>query len=296
VAELEGRLSRSDAETSDLRKRVETFEEELKHRDDMYRDLEARMALLDTTVDTKQLLSELEGKERKVADLERQLQGALQGRDQVGCEVEKLLEASKLDQVAREELNRQIKELQAARPHNQNAFHTSRTPSSADKILTPSIQFSQPLPGSDEDDLTTPDASDGANGGVSKSQEASLTADFKQQLQELQMRQAATLSELAEVSSRHRDALREIDDLAVQLKEAKLEHVELADVPPSSPSASVPEEDEDSSSSSASLSPRASPRKRNLHGQTSAAGSLYDLGSHQDFQQGRGSSETNRVR
>lgn len=77
IAELESRISASEARTGDLSALVERYEREAEEREKAYRELESRLGLLD---DDQQsvglLLEELETKERKIEDLETQLQTA----------------------------------------------------------------------------------------------------------------------------------------------------------------------------------------------------------------------------
>jgi chromosome segregation ATPase len=70
IRELEARLAQSDEVASSLRAQVEKLERDVARREEAYKDLESRLAL-HTSTDEKLLLEELDQKEKRVLELER---------------------------------------------------------------------------------------------------------------------------------------------------------------------------------------------------------------------------------
>jgi predicted nucleic acid-binding Zn-ribbon protein len=73
IRDLEVRLAKSDGAVSSLTAQVEALERDVARREEAYKDLESRLALLDTGSDNKLLLEELDEREKRVLELERNL-------------------------------------------------------------------------------------------------------------------------------------------------------------------------------------------------------------------------------
>jgi kinesin family protein 4/21/27 len=67
-------------------------------------------------------------------------------------------------------------------------------------------------------------------------------SELESQLLALQQTHTATLSDLSSVTSKYRDALREISDLAAQIQEAKLNSPSIGEVTTESPASDKPQE------------------------------------------------------
>jgi hypothetical protein len=163
ISELETRLSKSDDINSGLSRKVETLEKEITVREGLYRDLEARVALLDTTSENKVLLNELDTRDKRVAELEKLLEQAVQGRDVADEEQTKMKTKVEAGQVVQMGLLQQISMLQAPR--------ISRAPTPGDAFYTPAEEMAQPSlvspsPASSRSELTPPDTPDTQRGMV----------------------------------------------------------------------------------------------------------------------------------
>lgn len=71
IKDLEARLAQSDEANVSLRSQIEALERDVQRREEAYKDLEGRAALLDTSDQQKLLLEELDEKQKRVLELER---------------------------------------------------------------------------------------------------------------------------------------------------------------------------------------------------------------------------------
>ncbi|KAF8584073.1 kinesin [Ramaria rubella] len=169
IADLEQRLARSDESVLSLRECVQRLEHEVETRVQAAELLQRRLNEL--TADEHGWRSDLELRESKLKEMERQLEAWEEKRRLVGEERERLGDVA--GDVAKARRSLEVDMRSAANP-----------PSDGEHGL------------SSEDQLTS-----------------------------LQQTHQATLSDLAAVTDKYRDALREISDLAAQIQEAKLQSV-----------------------------------------------------------------------
>ena len=183
IADLEARLGRSDESILALQQTVERLEQEGERRREEAEVLQKRLDNLRRDGDSWR--SDLEERERKVKELEEKMSQWQKRKHDAGA--------------ARARLGTVVDEVASAR-----------------KSLE--IDLAKTSPPSSPDD----ESGDSVNRDVMPATRSSLEQALASQLASLQQTHTATLSDLASVSNKYRDALREISDLAAQIQEARL--------------------------------------------------------------------------
>ena len=189
IADLEGRLSRSDDSILVLQQNVEELEKECERR---RHEIETLQTRLDTfRQDGENWRSDLEARELRVKQLEEKMVGWEQKRKDAA--------------ESRLRLGEVVEEVVSAR----RSLHVdlANAPSLANASECPSPSLS---------------SSHEANANEMSSTETA-------QLLALQQTHSATLADLSTISTKYRDALREISDLAAQIQEAKLSNLSIAE-------------------------------------------------------------------
>jgi kinesin family protein 4/21/27 len=209
---LEARLAKSEAHSHDHGAQIERHEKDAAKREAAYRDLEAHINLLDTSKDNKVLLAELEQRDSRIAELEKQHETI---RDEERANLQKAV-AEKAVQV---ELREQVSGLQSSAKAGQESKSMSKKLSSV--VLRDITPPASPPP-TDED-------TDGDDQGAELRR-------LKQLLQELSAR-------CTDAESRYSEAEGKITELTTQLSEVKLIHDEIDDVLPLSPGMTSPSDD-----------------------------------------------------
>lgn len=217
LAELEAQLATSESSTASLAVKVDRLEKEAARREEMYKDLEARLALVDTTEENKHLLQELDAKDNKVADLERKLEDAFRAMETAGKERATLQEQAARDETERTSLKALLQRSKdglanghanglappstRANPMDDSTFHTPAAELSEEAA---NQSFDRPTPTPRSPAFEAPNER------------------LEEQLRDLQVSHTRTLAELDEVSAKYRDALKELADLSAQAQEAEL--------------------------------------------------------------------------
>lgn len=186
IADLEARLARSDESVVALQQTVERLEEECDRRREEAESLQARLEALRR--DGENWRNDLEERERRVRELESKMQEWEKKR----------LEANE----ARERLNKVVDNV---------ADEVEGAKNKLEVDLSDTVSVISRKPSTVHLENLEAVAHDG-------------TAERK--LVELQETHQATLADLSSVTSKYRDALREISDLAAQIQEAKLGDVD----------------------------------------------------------------------
>ena len=194
IADLEGRLSRSDDSILVLQQNVEELEKECERRRNEIETLQTR---LDTfRQDGENWRSDLEARELKVKQLEEKMleweqkrKDAAESRLRLGDVVEEVVSARRSLEV-----------------------DLSNAPSLADASECPE---------------TPPNLTSSLSPSEANAKEMSSTEIA--QLLALQETHTATLADLSSVTTKYRDALREISDLAAQIQENKLSNLSIAE-------------------------------------------------------------------
>ncbi|KIL69859.1 hypothetical protein M378DRAFT_69035 [Amanita muscaria Koide BX008] len=188
IAELETRLARSDESILELQQTVEQLERECEKRKDEAEVLQKRLDNI--CHDGESWRSDLEERERKVKELEEKMTEWERKKIEVG--------------ETRARLGSVVEEVVSARRSLEMNIGQTSSPS-------PTVESNTPPPG-----VVTP------------SSQSFNEQALESQLAALQQTHTATLADLASVSAKYRDALREISDLAAQIQEAKLGNVSTA--------------------------------------------------------------------
>ena len=195
IADLEGRLSRSDDSILVLQQNVEELEKECERRRNEIETLQIRLDAF--RQDGENWRSDLEVRELKVKQLEEKMleweqkrKDAADSRLRLGDVVEEVVSA-----------RRSLEVDLANAPSLTNASEYPETPPN----LTSSISL--PLEENAKE--------------MSSAESAQLLA--------LKQTHTATLADLSSVTTKYRDALREISDLAAQIQEAKLSNLSIAE-------------------------------------------------------------------
>ncbi|KAJ4478498.1 kinesin domain-containing protein [Lentinula aciculospora] len=199
IADLEVRLSRSDESVVSLQQTVERLEKESEQRQEEVQILQARLETL--RQDGESWRSDLERREAKVRELEIKMVEWEKKRQDAGD--------------ARVRLGTVVDEVAAAR----RSFEIDlSTPGSSPKEYSESDAFSIAGPilnghsKGDSSIISSPDSPE----------LPTTNPRLQQELIALQQTHNATLADLSSVTTKYRDALREISDLAAQIQEAKL--------------------------------------------------------------------------
>ena len=192
IADLEARLARSDESIVGLQQIVEKLECECERRRDEVKVLESRLETLKQDGDGWR--NDLEGRERRVKELESKLVEWEQKKSDAKDARMRL--GSVVGQVANAKKSLEI---------DLAALSVPPTPTDA----SPSIS---PVTPASVDHMLPP-----------------VDSALQSQFFALQETHTATLADLSTISAKYRDALREISDLAAQIQEAKLSHLNVID-------------------------------------------------------------------
>lgn len=202
IADLEARLSRSDESVISLQQTVERLEKESESRLEQVRVLQSRLDAL--RQDGESWRSDLERREVRVRELElkmeeweRKRQDAGNARVRLGTVVNEVAAA------------RQSLEVDLSSPATSPVKEISEDEALLGTETATVINGAQKVPSSDSVESPTIIA-------------ATADPSLQKELVALQQTHNATLADLSSVTTKYRDALREISDLAAQIQEAKL--------------------------------------------------------------------------
>lgn len=199
ISDLEARLARSDESILDLQKVIERLESECERRRAEVENLQSRLESL--RQDGESWRADLEEREQRVKELEGRMEEWERRRQEAGETRARL--GAVVGEVA---LARRSLELDLA------GVNRASSSSSVGSTPVDINGHTSPIP----EEPATPTRT-----------EQSLEG----QLSSLQQTHTATLADLASVTSKYRDALREISDLAAQIQEAKLSSSAITDSP-----------------------------------------------------------------
>ncbi|WWC61786.1 uncharacterized protein I303_104371 [Kwoniella dejecticola CBS 10117] len=278
--ELEARLSRSESTATGLAAQVEKQEKEAERREAAYRDLEAHIALLDTSKDNKLLLEELDQRDQKIAELEKDLEEKAASEEK---ERSRLVEAVQAEKSIQSELRSRLSSMQASAAAA--SLPTPASPPSENGIIRSDVTANTRSPLPTHNQLTPPDSPQG-----SQSRERSDDADEVEELKK-------ALRDLAEKFSNSESRVAE---LTTQLSEARLVNAEMEDTVPPSPSPATEDEEETLSEAETTLqTPRdsmsaTSPSRR--RGSMPILSATKSPGQSPGFRGGRGYGDSARMR
>ncbi|KAG9045448.1 hypothetical protein FS837_006291 [Tulasnella sp. UAMH 9824] len=219
IAELEARLARSDSDVSSLKSMVERLEGDLERRTSEVERLEAKLdAVLDSPEfkEQQKMMNDwkaaLEEREKKVSDLEKQMVEWEKIRQEVNAERKRLNE---LAEGQKREIEQQMLKPPASEGGLTPAGSVTGSPAPMGLKLAMDVSANaSPVKGTD---VPLPPSPDEFADIDSSSPEV-----LRDQLLSLRETHSRTLEDLNGVTSKYRDALREISDLAAQISEIKL--------------------------------------------------------------------------
>jgi len=289
TSELETRLANSEAHSTSLACEVKNHEKEAEQRESAYRDLESHVALLDTSKDSQSLLDELEHREKRITELERNQEDMREtlelGRARLAADAEGETTGLRVQLAS---LNVSTSTISAAST-NGSAFENARA-----------ITGLGPSPSTRHKELTPPDSPQ------PQRENALLENNEVVQLRDA-LRLLTARCAISELQSNQAQV--KVNELTSQLSEAKLIHAELDDALPTSPirvSSILGDDASDDGSTvqtpRGSSSPSSSPtmqygsRRSPLPVLNVATSGMATVVRGRDFRGGRGSGESKRAR
>ncbi|GAA5830293.1 hypothetical protein JCM3766R1_002857 [Sporobolomyces carnicolor] len=196
IKELEARLAKSDESNHALQGQLEVLERDIQRREEAYKELEARLALLDTSGEHKLLLAEIDEKDKRMIELERDLDEMKLRADTIAQEKDKLQEMTDQMRAAHETMEAKVAATK------RRMLTPPDTPAETDDGQFDSLERQIDTSPSNADSL--------------------LVASLQEQMKQLTESHAATLAELETAKVRYGDSLKEIEELNSQVQEAKL--------------------------------------------------------------------------
>ncbi|KIK61893.1 hypothetical protein GYMLUDRAFT_243060 [Collybiopsis luxurians FD-317 M1] len=195
IADLEARLSRSDESVVALQQTIERLEKEAEKRQEEVQVLQARLESL--RQDSESWRNDLEQREAKVRELEIKIEEWEKKRQDAGD--------------ARIRLGAVVDEVAAARRSLEMDLSSSGSSSPIKELSEGEVLGAHP-------------SINGRNKGDSTGASSPSLVDpsIQKEFEALQQTHNATLADLSSMSTKYRDALREISDLAAQIQELKL--------------------------------------------------------------------------
>jgi len=234
ITQLETRLSKADADMASLRAIVEKLEEDAEKKDKAIELLEMKLeeALEGLNVkaqqeDIEEWKRTLDEREKKLIELEKRLEEWERVRLEAGEERERL--GGLVDGV--EQAKKSLQQEMALEGGLTTPFYTPAADFDRLSLLgsdmggisgpTTPVMTGRELP----DMLLAPSLATPTTNGIPSSPTASVkstnTVAVRDQLLTLQKTHSDTLTDLSDVTSKYRDALREISELTAQITEAK---------------------------------------------------------------------------
>ncbi|BGP22679.1 hypothetical protein JCM10295v2_001570 [Rhodotorula toruloides] len=213
IKELEGRLAQADEANTDLRRQIESLEREVARREESYRELEARVTLLDNSHDSKFLLAEIDDKDRRLHDLERTVAELQRKVGAAEEEAQRLQKLASEEKAVKEELVGRVRTLERTRNLGQT-LTPPRTPGSS------SVGSGSPEAAEVAIARNPPPTS--ASTSISAIDGFSASDDLQRQIDSLQATHERTLQDLEAAQQKYRDSLKEIEELNGQIQESRL--------------------------------------------------------------------------
>ncbi len=197
IVDLEARLSRADESILSLQQAVEESEKECERRQAQVETIQSRLESF--KLDGENWRSDLEAREAKVKQLEEKMREWEQRRKET--------------EETRFRLGGVVGEVELAKRHLE--IDISKSSSTVSSVSpSPGSEYPPPMP-------LQADSHDAVG---------ATDTELEKQFLELQQTHTATLADLASITGKYRDALREISDLAAQIQETKFSNPSIAEV------------------------------------------------------------------
>jgi chromosome segregation ATPase len=281
IASMEAAVAQSETETKSLTRKIERLETELKRKEDIHLELQERIKLVDTTEDNQLLLRELEEKNTKMADLERQLEDTLHSSKAIGEERDHL----------RQMTARQARDLEALKAwqHEQDLVKSQTTTSNPPSKLVETMDASRFHETAEDDSPEkvpgSPTSPVSGQYSLANGQIRPGSMRLAPEVIELQEKHQSTLAELAMISDRYKEALEKITELTGQVVEAEQSNLHVQhqerDSAPRTPSISR-------TTSTLSIDEQTSDSPRKQRRTQSVGNNLVVQTGKTDFHSGRG--------
>ena len=284
TTEIEARLAKSETHSTGLLAQIEKHEQMAVQRETAYRELERHIAILDTSKDIKLLLAEIETKDRRIADLDRELQEKDEGLTE---ERAQLLGTVEFEKAQTAELRAKLSSLELST----SSMASVRKQASNMSLDDAKEVISSRSPVMPVRELTPPD---------SPESQQPATSAHEDQIVQLEAALKELSARCADAEMRYTDAESQIAELNSQLSEAKLIRDEMADILPVSPVPASPANTDDVSDAGTMLqtprgmSPNTSPLR--MGSRRGSVPALVVDTKARDFRGGRGPGETRRAR
>jgi predicted nucleic acid-binding Zn-ribbon protein len=222
IASMEARLARNDADMASLRATIEKLEAEAESRAEEVSQLQGRVdALMQERMDKENWKASLLEREKRVEELEKRMEEWERVKNEVSEERERLGNAVGEVEQAKKSLLMEVERREAA-SNETSSERPSQPESHSTTYYTPRSTLSATLGTITPGTPSTPVAQPVSLSPAAIPSELPLPA-LQEEFQSLQKEHSETLADLSSVTSKYRDALREISDLAAQISEAKLQ-------------------------------------------------------------------------
>jgi len=257
-----------------LASQIERYEREAERHEKSFRDLENHISLLDTTNDNKALLEELQQREIRIEEMEKEYSDKQAMLEQEKQELRSAHEASSLsNSLLRAEVDKLNMSTSTRRSEDPMADEAGSTPTRPPLVSQKTVFVTPPESPATERDMFETDE----------------VAELRRALRTL-------TAKYHESESRFSEAENQIMDLTTQLTEARLVHAEIEDIVPSSPGTHRSSIDENSDESMTLQTPKEesdgfkdSPTKPTRGGYRGSMPNLSLLTTKgRDFRAGRG--------
>lgn len=211
IKDLEMKLGRSEDKVVGLKDQLDSVEKHLHRREEAYKELEERLGLLDTTVEHKSLLAELDQREKRLLDLGREL-------DELQLQNNGLVRDGSRQQQIIEQEQAEKAQLQAKISALEEDIVAVKTADRARYNLSTSNGRPPTLPVTPNEETSD------------RSLDADGSSNAAEQLRVLESRYRETVQELDTVNARYKDSLVELEELSQELQDAKLAKEEERDI------------------------------------------------------------------
>ncbi|GAA6047599.1 hypothetical protein JCM3770_001583 [Rhodotorula araucariae] len=203
IKELEARLASADEGNAALRRQIEGLERDIARREEAHRELEARVQLLNTSTDSRQLLAEIDEKDRHLLELERELDALKSQAGSAADEAARLQKLAQDEKAQKEELQSRVRTLENGQ---------ARTV----VVAPPRTPAEHSAADSGEPEAEEPTSTAAAD------EQVALVEALQAQVAQLQLAHEQTVGELTLARTKYADSLREIEDLHAQVQEGHL--------------------------------------------------------------------------
>lgn len=198
IKELETRLANSEEVQHMQKGQIENLERDIQRREKAYQELEGRLSLLDTTEQHKQLLQELDERDKRILNIQNELEAARLQMSALEADTRRLQESAEQDAKQKDSLHRRIESLEKQPKISVLASSELRSVTTSAQSLDISNSLTPPQTPLHEDDTAVAESPD----------------NLARKLADLEKRHALSLKDLEALSYKYKESLRHIDELS----------------------------------------------------------------------------------